>query len=293
MVRITLKLVNEARALDKLLPSLLRANRSIGAARQELKWIKAELPPDKWNEAVKRRLRLEPLQYILGSQPFGSLDIKCKQNVLIPRWETEEWCFALINAIKSSKLSKINIIDACCGTGCIPLALDKELLNKTILAFDISDDAINLAKENNQLNNLNVKITRGDVFDKNLSTTLSFYPDLITSNPPYIPKNDYFSSFKNNGVEKSVKLYEPVLALIGDLEFYHGLITNLLIPSNANGFIFELGYVQQADFVFNLLSSDWVVGKLYDSNQKLRCVLGWKKNSNMELLKELCHEIYE
>ena len=88
MSRISAKLIRDARRISPFLPRLLPANRTIEQASLELKWIKQELPKEDWNDAVNQRYQLVPLQYILGSQPFGELNIKCTQGVLIPRWET-------------------------------------------------------------------------------------------------------------------------------------------------------------------------------------------------------------
>lgn len=300
MPRVSSRLINGARKVSPLLPPLLKANKSINAAKQELKWIQQELPKHQWRDAIKRRSKLEPLQYILKSQPFGPLDIACRAGVLIPRWETEEWCFKLSDEIVKANIDSISILDACCGTGCIPLALNYLLslksIENTVIAFDISSEAINLAKENNIKNGLQVCIKQADLLADNLlkSLKLNRKVDLITSNPPYIPFSDYRSSLKANGVERSVRLYEPGLALIGDTEFYKALIENLLLPLGANGFVFELGYIEQADYVFQLLKplKEWKVGKLYDSNNNIRCVSGWKTDSNMLFIKELCSEYY-
>lgn len=299
MARISSRLVREARKVSLLLPPLLRANRNIESAKQELKWIQQELPRDQWLDAIARRSKLEPLQYILGTQPFGSLVIKCRNEVLIPRWETEEWCFKLSNAIIDADVKEINILDACCGTGCIPLSLNHELtsnrISNNVSAFDVSEPAVSLAKENNQGNNLQVEIKQADLFNTDILTQLNVHKlDLITSNPPYIPLEDYKSSLQVNGVERSVRLYEPGLALIGKNEFYDALVTNILLPLGATAFIFELGYTEQADHVAHLLKPfEWTVGKLYDTNDKIRCVLGWKSDSKMMFMRELCTEVYD
>ena len=297
MVRISPKLVRQAAASSRLLVPLLKANRSVARAKQELKWIQQELPPSQWSDAVLRRSNLEPLQYILQSQPFGSLDIKCRPGVLIPRWETEEWTTKLASVL-CSQSAPVNIVDACTGTGCIPLLLSHELqdngIPSEITAFDVTQDAINLALENAHQNNLLVQIKYGDVFNKNLITDLkiSHLIDLITSNPPYIPYEDYISSVQLNGVEKSVRMYEPSLALIGGNEFYRALIENLVMPTSAKGFVFELGYVEQANHVQQLLKSNtqWKVDHYYDSANNIRCVIGWKKDTNMAVLQSLCND---
>jgi HemK-like putative methylase len=189
-------------------------------------------------------------------------------------------------------------VDACTGTGCIPLLLSHEFRDHGILseiiAFDVAQEAINLALENAHRSNLLVQIKYGDVFNKNIIKDLEFphLIDLITSNPPYIPYEDYVSPVKLNGVEKSVRMYEPSLALIGGTEFYRALTENLVIPAGANGFIFELGYLDQVHHVQQLLKSNtqWKVDQYYDSANNIRCVIGWKTNTNMAILQSLCND---
>ncbi|KAG7821708.1 hypothetical protein KL928_000183 [Ogataea angusta] len=81
---------------------VLKSRFPASQAAQELRWIQQELPKSQWQTAVEQRARLVPLQYILGSQPFGDLTIKCKPGVLIPRNDTEEWCEALKQVIAKS-----------------------------------------------------------------------------------------------------------------------------------------------------------------------------------------------
>ena len=150
MSRLSAKVIREARRISPFLPRLLPANRTIEQASLELKWIKEELPKEDWNDAVNQRYQLVPLQYILGSQPFGGLNIKCKQGVLIPRWETEEWCNKLVDTIKQIHMKQLVVLDACTGTGCIPLLIGHKLSNiaSKIYGFDVSGKAFDLANEN-------------------------------------------------------------------------------------------------------------------------------------------------
>lgn len=305
MPRISLSLVRRAFKTSPLLPPLLRANPNIEQARQELKWIQNELPQGQWKNAIWRRSQLEPLQYILGSQPFGPIDIMCRPGVLIPRWETEEWCSRASSSLETSyQDQQLKIVDACTGSGCIPLLMSHQLLNSvtvSVTGFDVSDDAYSLAQDNKiaytkAFRNPPVTFKKADLFDKTLTNKLDIHEaDLITSNPPYIPQIDYESSLFLNGVEKSVRKYEPSLALIGENEFYDALIRNLVLPSSASGFIFELGYEVQALYVRNLMKShqDWRIGTMGDTNGKLRCVVGWKAQSRMSTLSNICDDIYE
>lgn len=305
MPRVSPKVARQARSISRLLPPLLRANKDLDQAQLELSWIKRELPQRKWIQAIEQRSQLVPLQYILKLQPFGLLSIGCKPGVLVPRWETEEWCMKLSELlVVGLKTKEILIIDACSGTGCIPLLLNHDLsqagFKTEIHGFDVSGKAYELASENqNQVehdNNAKVSFHLADVFDANVLQHLGISKpiDLITSNPPYIPIDEYQKPLYPNGIERSVKLYEPKLALVGDWEFYYNLLEHVVIPSHAKGFVFELGYQEQADFVYNHLKDNpfWEVGSRDDSRDNIRCVVGWKKGTDFEILQKFCDFIY-
>ncbi|KAI5948923.1 hypothetical protein KGF57_005116 [Candida theae] len=303
MPRLDGKVVRQAKKISALLPPLLPANRSIERALLELKWIKDELPKDQWHSAVNRRLKLEPLQYILGNQPFGDLNIICEQGVLIPRWETEEWCTRLADLISENACKRLVIVDACTGSGCIPLYLRDNLASAdtiyNICGFDISKEAIHLAHRNllsnrhrkfEESNRVSFQIA--DISDANIVCKLPVHKiDLVTANPPYIPLSDYKKPVIRGGVEKSVRQYEPQLALIGDVDPYKQLLCNLVKPSQARGFIFEVGYYKQVDFVRKLLDRSWAVGYMNDSAGRVRCVVGWKLDTDLDILERLCDAI--
>lgn len=280
LMRISPRTIRQASKVP-LLKYFLAANRTLENAKQELKWVQQELPPQKWTWAAKRRLRLVPLQYILGSQPFGELTILCKENVLIPRWETEEWVGHLLNILeKNSKLLKV--VDVCTGTGCIPLAIKHKRPQDEVCGIEVSETAIELCKENLALYSRDFGVSStisflvGNVFQKHPSSL--YKVDLLTANPPYIPREEYNSPVALNGVLKSVKKYEPQLALIGDLEFYDALISNYVVPLEVEAFVFEVGDEKQVKHVQQKLQGVYNCGSVYDSQGKIRCVAGWKND---------------
>ncbi|KAI5954310.1 hypothetical protein KGF54_002085 [Candida jiufengensis] len=302
-------LFRKARNLSQYLPPLLKANRSIEKAQLELKWIKEELPKEDWAEAINQRSKLVPLQYILKTQPFGELNILCRKGVLIPRWETAEWTNKLTDLLIDYGLNNLRVIDACTGSGCIPLLMYHKFLqhgsNINITGFDISPKAIKLSEENmekymksltsSQIENFNLNYEIADLFDPRLGVELHESKenpvDLITSNPPYVLAKDYNKSVLRFGVEKSVKLHEPSLALLGDNEFYDQLINNMVLPSRALGFVFEVGYASQVQFVREILDNEeWGLGLRKDSADSIRCVIGWKRDRKLNTLKSLCDE---
>ncbi|CAI4050402.1 hypothetical protein N7582_004906 [Saccharomyces uvarum] len=284
MPRISPSLLRKASRIRPGLQLLLPECRSLQQASLEYKWLTEELPPDKSIlSACLQRYNHAPLQYILGSQPFGPLDIVCKPGVLIPRWETEEWVMELITTINNSALfnhgTPLHICDTCTGTGCIALALNHGIPNSTFTAIDISKKAIDLVK----LNILKNKVGQGRLIQRNiLSSTPSNIPplniDILTGNPPYIRKRDF-----NRDVKTSVRLFEPKLALVGEFEFYENLVDHWL--SKTNSFFYEIGDTGQFDYVENriksdsMLSQNWSIGLKYDSNGKPRVVYGFKNNS--------------
>lgn len=290
-MRISPRTVRQALKYDKLVVPLLRANLSVEQARQELRWIQQELPKAEWPLAVQKRALKVPLQYILQSQPFGPIDIKCREGVLIPRWETEEWCLRLAELLITSS-KPLKILDACTGTGCIPLLLNHRLNEHNpgfaqITAFDVSKHAIQLAKENllayatkYPVSAPFVEFKHHDIFERG-----NFQADLVVSNPPYIPIHDYHTSVANGGVEESVRRYEPSTALIGDNEFYTALV-DLVLECGAQGFVFELGYELQAKYVRDALDGTWSIETVYDGAGNVRCVVGWTEMSFLEGMKE-------
>ncbi|KAI0645667.1 S-adenosyl-L-methionine-dependent methyltransferase [Trametes meyenii] len=226
-------------------PSLLsQLSRVIGreSAQNELRWMRQALenPPrgirpsaQTVEEMVARRVGGEPLQYILGSQPFGFLHLIVRPPVLIPRPETEDWALRLVDTLRPSPIRPLSVLDLCTGTGCIPLLLCKSLppgsVNAT--AVDISEDAIRLTRENAALYGVAVSSSNSlpseRIAEGNESTFTPVLADLmrpdfvdraglrrpydvITSNPPYISRADH------NLLPASVKDFEDVRALLGD-----------------------------------------------------------------------------
>ena len=171
-----------------------------------------------------------PVQYLIGNVYFYNSIINVSENVLIPRPETE---YLVEKTVKYAKKfnHKINIIDLGTGSGCIAIALKKEL-DSEVSAIDISKDALDLAKLNARENNVDINF-----YDIDITKPLKNMYDIIISNPPYIPKDGY--------VAENVLKYEPSLALFADDEgiyFYKKIIKNNLNKLNKNGFMaFEIG----------------------------------------------------
>ena len=157
-----------------------------------------------YTELLTRRLNGEPLQYIEEYIPFYSIQINVDQRCLIPRPETE----FLIELIKNKSDNPKKILDVGTGTGCIALMLKKLYPESTVDACDISLEALDLAKENSEINNLEINLFQSDL----LSDVEEVDYDLIVANLPYIPTETLSS------LESEVVDYEPLVALDGGVD---------------------------------------------------------------------------
>jgi release factor glutamine methyltransferase len=148
-----------------------------------------------------------------GNQPFGQLDLLVEPPVLIPRPETEEWVYKLINEIKASGQDDrpAKVLDLCSGSGCIGLALASELPRFRVTGLDINSKAVELAQKNASRNRVNnVVFEEVDLFDNQAMTNLKLGQfDIVVSNPPYIPPTEYLQ------LDRSVRDYEDPRALVG------------------------------------------------------------------------------
>ena len=157
-----------------------------------------------YTELLSRRLNGEPLQYIEEYIPFYSIQINVDQRCLIPRPETE----FLIELIKNNSDNPKKILDVGTGTGCIALMLKKLYPESTVDACDISLEALDLAKENAAINNLEINLFQSDL----LKDVEEVDYDIIVANLPYIPTETLTS------LESEVVDYEPLLALDGGVD---------------------------------------------------------------------------
>jgi len=157
----------------------------------------------KYKNYIDRRIKNEPIAYILEEKEFWSKKFKVNKNTLIPRPETE----LLINKLSEIfKEKKISILDIGTGSGCIILSLLDELKSSTGIGIDISKEAVSIAKINGLRLNL---LNRVKFLNKSVSSIFNKKFDLIVSNPPYIESKD----MKN--LSEDIRRYEPRLALDG------------------------------------------------------------------------------
>ncbi|CAR25004.1 S-adenosylmethionine-dependent methyltransferase [Lachancea thermotolerans CBS 6340] len=277
MVRIKPSVLKKACQINPLLPLLLPECRTIEAAQQELRWIQNEVSDKKRvRQCCMLRARHYPLQYLLGSQPFGPLDVTCQPGVLIPRWETEEWTVSL--AEKLPRDMAFDIMDLCTGTGCIPLLLKQMCPKCSVFAVDRSPLAYKLATRNSNTLQVPLKIIKKDILERS-SEIVPRTVDLITCNPPYIPRTTFARE-----TARSVKLFEPKLALLGNKEFYANLVDCWM--SRTDAFVYEVGDLSQCYYVLNRVTGDvdlsrkWRIGFRHDSCGRPRIVYGFRASGS-------------
>ena len=189
-------------------------------------------------EAIKQLENGIPVQYIVGNVDFYGLNIKVNKDVLIPRFETEELVEKTINYISKYFDKKVDIIDLGTGSGCISIALKKNI-DSNIDAIDISENALKVAKENALNNNADINFICRDMVQP-----LNKKYDVIISNPPYLRDE--------SEVEEIVRNNEPSLALYANddgMYFYKKILENYKNNLKDRFIIaFELGY-DQADIL--------------------------------------------
>ena len=185
-------------------------------------------------EIYKKLAAHIPAQYIIGHAEFFGTELKVDERVLIPRPETEE----LVDLILTENpKKKLKVLDIGTGSGAIALALAKNRLDWSVTASDISQDALEIATENANAQNLNLSFIKSDCFSE-----ISSKYDIIVSNPPYISRED------QEEVGLNVLYSEPHLALFADedgLAIYRRIAEDSKDYLNDGGKIYlEIGYKQ-------------------------------------------------
>ncbi len=158
-----------------------------------------------WNKILDK-LKLEiPIQYILGTTHFYGSEFNVNENVLIPRPETEELVEWIISsAVNMPKFKNLKILDIGTGSGCIAISLAKNITDAEVFAIDISDKALATAKENADLNKVNVAFIQKNILETN---DLEQQFDIIVSNPPYV------RNLEKAEIKLNVLANEPHIAL--------------------------------------------------------------------------------
>ena len=225
----------------------------------------------KVREGVRRLLRDEPLAYVLGEWEFYGLKLYVNQDVLIPRDDT---CAVTELAINRSLFLEKDprILDLCCGSGCIGLAVASRVKDARITLADVSKGALAVAKKNIARNKLGGRMSIFQVDARQKAPSFLGKFDMIVSNPPYITAEEM------HRLPRSVDDYEPHLALFGGedgLDFYRAIIENFTPILKPGGWLcFEFG-MGMGDAVCALLEeSDYtIIERKRDFNDRERAVL--------------------
>ena len=192
---------NEALNFFNLLQeAYLNMNRLDAALNPNFKINKEQLT--QFNKALSQLKHEKPIQYIIGKTSFYGLDFQVNEHTLIPRPETEELVSWIIENCPTDKT--IRILDIGTGSGCIAIALAKNLTNAQVTALDVSAETLAVANQNAILNNVKIQFIKTDILK---ATTLDNHYDIIVSNPPYVRE------LEKKEIQKNVLEYEPHTAL--------------------------------------------------------------------------------
>tara|TARA_Y100000590_G_scaffold143755_1_gene165273 strand:+ start:87 stop:935 length:849 start_codon:yes stop_codon:yes gene_type:complete len=252
-----------------ILASIMKLKREDLIVNNEINISKNIL--EKYQAAINRRTKGEPVAYILGTKEFWNDEFLVNRDTLIPRPETELMIYKIKDYFKHKS---INILDIGTGSGCILLSILKEMDLSRGIGIDILHNAIKVAKSNSRkldlINRSKFKVFNLDKFNEGKY-------DLIVSNPPYIPTKD----LKN--LSKDIIFYEPVRALDGGPDGLD-LIKKVIYKSNyllkRKGMLaLEIGH-NQYQKVSKILKYNGYreMSKVYDNNDNVRCIMSTKAN---------------
>ncbi len=210
----------------------MKTNNDLNISKRELDELK--LVSKDYESDYKKVMEGYPIQYLIGYVNFYGYKVFVNENVLIPRYETELLVEKTIKYIKKLFNKKVNILDIGAGSGCISVALSKEI-NSNVTACDIIDKTLELAETNAKINNTKINFIKSDLFE-NIDGKF----DVIISNPPYIDINEK--------IMKTVDKYEPHVALYAPnngLYFYEEILKNAKEYLKDKFIIaFEIGWLQ-------------------------------------------------
>lgn len=202
---------------------------------------------DQYTELIARRIRHEPVAYLIGRKEFYGLELNVDRRVLIPRPETEMLVDAVLEVTASAGQSHIVVADVGTGSGAIAMAVAANAENASIYALDLSADALAVARSNVAQLDSRWQVT---LLQGNLLEPLPEHVDIIVANLPYVTSADYRT------LEPDVRVYEPKLALeAGDqgLDAIAALLRQVPAYLKPNGtVILEIGY-NQGPSVHNLV----------------------------------------
>ena len=213
---------------------------------------------EKYFSLIEKHIKEDvPLSHLVGFEYFYDRKFKVTKDVLSPRMETEELIYKVIEYVKKTNKNNLKILDLCTGSGIIAITIKKELeqVSVDVIASDISEEAIEVAKENAKFHDATIKFIKSDIFN-NIDDKF----DIIVSNPPYIDRKDEVI------MQNNVLKYDPHLALFAEEEglyFYRKIIEQAKDYLKENGVMFfEIGY-DQKDKIIQLADMNEYSAKVY------------------------------
>ena len=222
-------------------------------------------------EGCRRLLAGEPLAYVLGEWEFYGLSLRVTPDVLIPRDDT---CAVTELAIRQGLFLQQDprILDLCCGSGCIGLAIASRVKDAKVTLADLSREALAVAKENTSRNRLTGRVRCVQADALGLPAPFLGKFDMIVSNPPYV------TAAEMEALPTSVRDYEPSMALYGGedgLDFYRAIAEHYTAALKIGGYLcFEFG-MGQGDSVCRILEENGytILERTRDYNERERAVL--------------------
>ena len=234
----------------------------------------SEIEITSWNEILDKLKQEIPIQYILGTTHFYGLVFNVNENVLIPRPETEELVEWIITSnLKTNSSNNLKILDIGTGSGCIAIALAKNIPQAQVFAIDVSEKALATAKKNAENNNVTINFIQKDIL---LTIDLEQQFDIIVSNPPYV------RNLEKTEIKKNVLDNEPHLALFVDdndaLLFYRKIAALAKKNLTKNGRLyFEINQYLAKETVELLDYLDFknieLRKDIYGNNRMISCVV--------------------
>lgn len=225
----------------------------------------------KVEEVTERLLRKEPVQYIFGMAEFYGLQLKVTPDVLIPRPETAEMVDMIVKWADGR--TDLRVLDVCTGSGCIAVALARNLKFAQIAAIDLSSKALAVAAENVKALKVKVNLKLGNALQLKDETSPKY--DIIVSNPPYIAESERAS------MDSNVVDHEPQMALFvpdsDPLRFYHAIARYAMTALVSGGVLyFEINPLYAIRLREELQQQGWddvvVEADMQGLNRFIHCV---------------------
>ncbi|MBF8264114.1 MAG: Release factor glutamine methyltransferase [Parachlamydiales bacterium] len=230
------KIDRARRSAEELLAFVLGVKRLDLYLQYDRPLIETEM--EKMRACLVRRIKGEPIEYIMGEIDFYGCRIEVGRDVLIPRQETEIFVDLAVKGIRQQPLEGRVLWDLCSGSGCIGLGIKRACPELRVVLSDLSPRAMAVAEKNKIKNHLDVECRVGDL----LQPFLNEKADFVICNPPYVSTKEY------EEIDSSVRDFEPSMALLAGkrgADFYEKLSRELPSFLNPQARVFlEIGHAQ-------------------------------------------------